>query len=71
MDAIVQNTDDIGYNSSVLNIEHQKTFSYPQPIKVNFNLGGFSPTCVGAFAPILTNKLVSIKKDGERHFDLT
>ena len=61
---------DIGYNLNVFDIRYQKKFTNSQPIKVEFIFDGFVPKDVNGYALVLTNKLISISSDGQRHFDL-
>ena len=61
---------DAGYNLYVFVIRYQKIFPASQPIKVEFKFDGVVPNDVNGYALVLTNKLVSISSDGQRHFDL-
>ena len=61
---------DVGYNLYVFDIRYQKIFTNSQPIKVEFKFNGVVPNDVNGYALVLTNKLVSISSDGQRHFDL-
>ena len=61
--------NDIGYNLYVFDIRYQKNYTASQPIKAQFKLDGVVPN-VNAYALVLTNRLVSISSDGQRHFDL-
>ena len=45
-------------------------FTAAQPIKIDFVFDGVFPIDINGFALVLTNKLVSIIPDGQRHFDL-
>ena len=62
--------NDIGYNLYVFDIRYQKNFTNSQPIKVEFKFDGVVPNDINGYALVLTNKLVSISSDGQRHFDL-
>ena len=62
--------NDVGYNLYVFEIRYQKIYTASQPIKVEFNFDGVVPNNVNGYALVLTNKLVSISSDGQRHFDL-
>ena len=62
--------NDVGYNLYVFDIRYQKNYTASQPIKVEFKLDGVVPNDVNGYALVLTNKLVSISSDGQRHFDL-
>ena len=62
--------NDIGYNLHVFDIRYQKNFTNSQPIKVEFKFDGVVPNDINDYALVLTNKLVFISSDGQRHFDL-
>ena len=62
--------NDVGYNLYVFDIRYQKDFTNSQPIKVEFKFDGVIPNDVNGYALVLTNKLVSISSDGQRHIDL-
>ena len=62
--------NDIGYNLYVFDIRYQKNFTNSQPIKVEFKFDGVVPNDINGYALVLTNKLVSVGSDGQRHFDL-
>ena len=62
--------NDVGYNLYVFDIRYQKNYTAAQPIKVEFKFDGIVPNNVNGYALVLTNKLVSISSDGQRHFDL-
>ena len=62
--------NDIGYNLYVFDIRYQKNFTNSQPIKVEFKFEGVVPNDINGYAQVLTNKLVSIRSDRQRHFDL-
>ena len=62
--------NDVGYNLYVFDIRYQKNFTNSQPIKVEFKFEGVVPNDINGYALVLTNKLVSISSDGQRHFDL-
>ena len=62
--------NDIGYNLYVFDIRYQKIFTNSQPIKVEFKFEGVVPNDINGYALVLTNKLVSVSSDGQRHFDL-
>ena len=61
---------DNGCNLYVFDIRYQKNFTNSQPIKVEFKFEGVVPNDINGYALVLTNKLVSISSDGQRHFDL-
>ena len=62
--------NDVGYNLYVFDIRYQKNFENAQPIKVKFKFDGVVPNDINGYALVLTNKIVSISSDGQRHFDL-
>ena len=62
--------NNIGYNLYVFDIRYQKNFESAQPIKVEFKFNGVIPAGIYGYALVLTNKLISISSDGQRHFDL-
>ena len=62
--------NDVGYKLYVFDIRYQKNFTNSQPIKVEFKFDGVIPNDINGYALVLTNKLVSISSDGQRHFDL-
>ena len=62
--------DNVGYNLYVFDIRYQKNYTASQPIKVEFKFDKVIPNNVNGYALVLTNKLVSISSDGQRHFDL-
>ena len=51
-------------------IRYQKRFESAQPIKVEFKFNGAVPAGIYGYALVLTNKILSISSDGQRHFDL-
>ena len=60
--------DDVGYNLYVFDIRCQQNFTASQPIKVKFKLDWVVQNDINGCALVLTNKLVSISSDGQRHF---
>ena len=62
--------NDVSYNFYVFDIRYQKNYTASQPIKVEFKFDGVVPNNVIGYALVLTNKLVSISIDGQRHLDL-
>ena len=62
--------NNIGHNLYVFDIRYQKNFESAQPIKVEFNFDGVVPAGIYGYASVLTNRLISISSDGQRHFDL-
>ena len=63
--------DDVGYNLYVFDIRYYQNFTAFQPIKVDLKFNGLGPNDINGYALVLTNKLVSISSNGQRHFDLT
>ena len=62
--------NDVGFKFYVFDIRYQKKYTASQPIKVEFKFDRVVPNNVNGYALVLTNKLVSISSDGQRHFDL-
>ena len=60
----------VGYNLYVFDIRYQKNYTASQPIKREFKIDGVVPNNVNGYALVLTEKLVSISSDVQRHFDL-
>ena len=63
--------DNIGYNLYSFDKRYQKNIEAAQPIKVEFKFDGVIPAGVCGYALVLTNKLISISSDGQRHFDIS
>ena len=63
------NGNDFGSILYVLDIQFQKNLESAQPIKVEFKFSGDIPAGIYGYALVLTNKLVNISSDGQRHFD--
>ena len=61
---------EIGYNLYVFEIRYQQNFLASQLIKVEYIFDGVVPNNVNVYASVLTNKLINISSDGQRHFDL-
>ena len=64
-----KNAKNIGYFLCVFDIRYQKNFESAQPIKVAFKFDGFIPAGTYGYAVVLSNRLLSISSDGQRHFD--
>ena len=63
--------NDVGCNLYVLDIQSQENFTAAKPTKVEFKSDRVVPDDENGDALVLTNKLVSVSSDGQRHFDLT
>ena len=64
------NDNFIGFNLYVFNIRYQKNLENAQPIKVEFKFSENIPGGIYGYAVVLTNRLVNVSSDGERHFYL-
>ena len=62
--------NNIGYNIYAFDIQYQKNFENAQPVKVEFKFSENVAAGIYGYALVLTNKLISIGSDGQRHFDL-
>ena len=62
--------DDIGYTFYVFDLRYQQKFTTSRPIEVEFNFDGVVPIDPNGFALVLTNFLLSVSSDGQRHSDL-
>ena len=60
----------IGYNIYAFDIRYQNNFESSQPIKVEFKFDGVVPAGIYGYASVLTNRLISIRSDGQRTSDL-
>ena len=63
--------NNIGYNLYVSDRRCQKTFESAQPNKVEFKIGQVVPAGIYVYALVLTNRILSISSDGQRHFDIS
>ena len=63
-------TNDDGCNLHVFDIRYQKKLERTQPKKVECKFLEDGPSRIYGYALVLTNKLVSISSDVQRHFDL-
>ena len=61
--------DSVGYNLYVFDIRYQKSLETAQPVNVEFKFSEDVPARIYGYALVLTNKLVSISSDGQRHFN--
>ena len=62
--------DDVGFNLCVFHIRYQQSFTASHLLKVKFKLDGIVPIDINGHALVLTNELVCISSDGQRHFHL-
>ena len=62
--------NNIGYNLNVFDVRYQKNFEGAKPIKVEFKFSEILPARIYGYVPVLTNKLISVSSDGQRHFAL-
>ena len=65
------NGNNIGYNIYAFDIRYQKNFENAQPVKVEFKFSENILAGIYGYALVLTNRLASIRSDGQRMFDLT
>ena len=65
-----EDEDTVDYILYVFDIRYQKTLEPAQPIKIEFIDSEDVSVGILGFALVLTNKLVSVSSDGQRHFDL-
>ena len=64
------NKNDIGYNLYVFHIGYQENWEAALPIRKKFKYPASIPAGLYGYALMLTNKLVTISSEGQRHFDL-
>ena len=62
--------DNVGYNLYVFDIRYRKKFESAQTIRVEFKFSENIPAGIYRYSLVLTNRLVSISSDAQRHFDL-
>ena len=62
--------DDVDHNLYVFDKRYQQQFTASQPIQVELKFDGVVSKDINGYALVLTNKLVSVCSDGQRHFDL-
>ena len=62
--------NNVGYNIYAFDIRYQKNFENAQPVKVEFKFSENIPAGIYGYGLVLTNKLISISRDGQRMFDL-
>ena len=59
------------YNFYIFDLNNQKEKIAAQPIRLEFKFDGIiDANTYSAFALVLSNRLVSVSSDGQRHFDL-
>ena len=54
----------------IISIKILENFESSHPIKVEFKFDGVIPAGIYGYALFLTNRIISISSDGQRHFDL-
>ena len=62
--------NNIGYKIYVFGTRYQKNSESSQPVKIEFKFDGVIPAGIYGYALVLTNKIISLGSDGQRHFDL-
>ena len=62
--------DDIDYDLYVFDIRCQENFTALQPNKVEFKFDAVVPNDINGYALVLTNQLVTVSSDGQKHFHL-
>ena len=62
--------NNIGYNLYVFDIRNQKNLESARPIEVEFKFSENILAGIHGYALVLTNRLLSMSSDGQRHFDL-
>ena len=62
--------DDVGYNIYVFQLQYQQIFAASQPLKVEFKSDVIVPIDINGYALVLTNRLLSVSSDGQKHFDV-
>ena len=63
--------NNIGYNIHAFDMRYQKKLENAQPVNVEVKFSENFPVGIYGYALALTNRLVSIRSDGQRMFDLT
>ena len=63
-------TDEVEYNSFILDISYQQNLSASQPVKVEYKFDGLVPKDINGYGSVLTNQWVSIGSDRQTHFHL-
>ena len=62
--------DDVCYDLYVFDKRYQQNFIASQQIKRDFNFDGIVSNDNNGNVLVLTKRLISIRSDGQRHFDL-
>ena len=62
--------DNFGYKIYAFDIRYHKNFDTSQPIKVEFEFDGVIPAGIKGYALVVTNRIIGISSDGQRHLDL-
>ena len=62
--------DEVGFDLYVFDKRCQQKFTASQPNEVTFKFDGVVPNDINGYVFALTNKMISISSDGQRHFDL-
>ena len=57
-------------NIYVFDIRFRENFTAAQPVEVEVKFGGFVPNDIIGYALVLSNNLVCVGGDGQRHFNL-
>ena len=63
------NDNDISYKIYVFDVRYQRNLLSAQPFKVKFHFFENVPAGIYGYAFVLTNNLVSMSSDEQRHFD--
>ena len=62
--------NDVSYSLYVFDIRYQQIFTFSPPIELDFKFDGLVCNDINGYAVVLTKKLVSIRSDVQRAFDL-
>ena len=60
--------NDVGCTLYVFSIKYKENFTAAQPITLEFKFDGVVPADINGYAFVLTNRLVSMGSDRQRHF---
>ena len=61
----------MGFNLYAFDKKNQTFFAVAQPVKKEVNFDRLVPANINGYALLLTNNLLKISSDCQRHFDLT